>query len=441
MRASRQLLLTLALLAPLASGCLGDEPAEPATGTAVATSAEDAGAVSGPAPSAPKEAYQVAAEDGAAPAVAYPARLTTNPARAPVTLDFSDAFSPQDCRPLNFGDLEDAALQEVSRHRRLHLLADQLQVGDVFQYEIHMSYTNAADNWAEIHPRYGLGNTILEHEESTAEANGEVVIHWLGQSYRASDDDPAFLVVECEIGQFTQPIPYTLTITFTFGDSAVPAETPLLVPVPEGATRMFVRGVAVDPEEGVLSHFRLFGPDDAMLCECALGSNMEVATVPVTPGEHVILVDHTSNGFVSLAFDAPPTAELRALEAEWVETQVLAATGEAVDTIVTIDLPRVPLFMEAFVRARDSEGGLGQQTSLVLTNERGEPLRIGWGGHLTFDDGQGGTAWLGIPNTGGGASWFHVIDHHAFAPGAHQAQVKADFLRGEIYLLTRQYVR
>lgn len=435
------LTLTLALLVPLLAGCFSDDPATTGGDAPAARTAEDAGATTGPAPSAPKEAYEVApdAEAKDKTVTAYPALVATNPAKPPVVVDLSDQFKPGDCRGLRFGDVEEV-LATASRPRRFHDITDQLAVGDVFQYEILFRYESKDSAWGDIHPSFGIGSTVREHQDPTVDARGPVEVNWTGQGFRASEEDMAWVHVACWVGVHSEPIPYTLTVTLTFADAAVPAEAPMLVPVPEGATRMFVRGVALDGGRGVSSHFRLFGPDDALVCECALGAMDEIAIVPLTQaGDHVLLVDHTDNGFVSVAFDAPPTAPLVALQSEWIRTPLVSAEAGPVDETIELDLPKVPLFMNARVIGPDTPTpGTGQHTSVTITNGRGQPLRVAWGGHYAMQPFGGDNGfWLGL----GPGEWAHDVDHHAFAPGTHVATVKSDLLRGQLFLLTRQYVR
>ena len=414
------------------AGCLGEDAAPPADAP-VAQSAEEAGAVAGEAPVAPKDSYTVEAAEGGS-LVAHPLAIDTNAARAPVVVDLSGEFSQADCRPLNFGEAE-MVLSQASVPRRFADLSEHVQVGDVFRYNVTLTYTNAPDNWAEIHPAYGFGSTIQEHQEST-QGLTDVVVSWEGQGFRASDQDLAWAFVGCNFGQLSEPIPYTYTVSLSFAEGAVPAEAPVLLPVPEGATQLIVRGVPVDPARGVMSHFRHFGPDDVLVCECALSSDDEVAIVPLeVAGDYVVLVDHTDHGFVSMALDVPPEAAMRPLGAEWIVTPVLAADGGPVDATIELTFDRVPLFMAAFVDPKDG-AGVGKKTQLTLTNARGTPLDIAWGGHITWDDPQG-TAWLGFwPG-----DWEFAQDHHAYAQGGHVATVKAEGLRGEIAVVSRQYVR
>lgn len=339
---------------------------------------------------------------------------------------------------MQFGGME-AQLAAASDARRFWDLSEHLQVGDVFQYEISLGFQNTDASWAEIHPSFGIGNTLRNHDEPVGEVREPIVINWTGQSYRQSEDALAFLRLNCIYGLVRDPIPYALTVTFTFADSAVPAEAPVKVPVPEGATRLFVRGVAVDPTKGVNSHFRLFGPDDKLVCECALSSAADVATVDLEgPGDYVILVDHTANGFVSLALDAPATAPAEALPVEMAHIPLFTLDGKAgVDETVEIELPTVPLLMHAFVITPDgSSPGAGKKTSLQVANDRGEVLRIAWGGHLTMPMDEG-MIWMGVWP----ADWEYEVDHHAYAPGKHVAHLQAEALRGQVFLMVNQYVR
>lgn len=434
--ARHSLALALLLVLPLLAGCLSDDEAPASVPAAVAQSAEDAGGRSGPAPAAPKDAYMVQADDAGAEVAAYPVPVATNAARAPVTLDLSGEFGPTDCRGLQFGDLEEA-LAAASRPGRFHDLSESLLVGDVFAYNVTFSFANAPENWAEIQLHFGLGSTLRAFEQSTRETP-EVLVTYEGQGFRASEEDLAWIHLRCGASLMQRPIPYTLTVTLQFAEGAVPAEAPMLLPVPEGATRLVVRGVAVDPAEGVMSHFRLFAPDDTLVCECALSSADEAAVVELPgPGAYVLLVDHTSNGFVSVALDAPAEAEMEALGSEWVETVIFSLDGGPVDQTVDVVLDRVPLLMMAFAMPKD-QAGVGKATDLVVTNVRGQPLHVAWPGHVTwYDPAMDGVAFLGfLPG-----EWAEEVDHHAFAQGVHQATLTSEEFRGDVLLVTRQYVR
>lgn len=430
--------LALSLLAPLLSGCLGQDDTTPAAVSAVAASAEEAGATSGPAPSAPKEAYLVAPDEASEEQVtAYPLSIRTNPAKPPVELDLSGEFKTADCAP-GFD------IDGVQDRRRFWDLSEHLAVGDVFEYDVTVSFTNTDDSWAEIHPFFAMGSTVKGHTEPVRDVREPIVINYTGQSYRASDEDMAFLELDCWWGLVTDPIAFTVLVKLTFAEAAVPAEHPIRVPVPEGATRLFVRGVALDPAKGVNSHYRVFGPDDRLVCECALGSNQQVSTLELDQaGDYVLLVDHTANGFVSLALDAPPEADAEAMEVEWARTHIHHSDGGPVDTSVEFELATVPLLMHVQAASGDFSSpslGAGKKTGIVVNNARGEVMRVTYGGHLAGFVPVGDewfNFWFGIwPD-----DWEYVVDHHAYGPGAHTAAIKAEAFRGDIFVITRQYVR
>lgn len=438
----RTVLLAALLVLPLFAGCLGGNEPAATPETKVAASANEAGAVAGQAPSGAKEAYKVQAAaneagDDKQEVVAYPLNLRTNAAKPPLEQTFEGSFNQTDC--MGFG------LRPVAVNNRFFDLSDMVAVGDVFAYDVQLAYEARQDNWAEVHLFIGIGNRLEGHNEPLGEKRGPIVENFTGQSYRVTDDDFAFASVNCWYGQPSGPIPFKLTVKITFAEAAVPAETPILVTMPEGATRLIVRGVPLDPQQGVNSHFRIFGPDDALLCECGLGALDEATywTIPA-PGDYVVLVDHTSNGFVSLALDAAPTADLHPLQSEWVPYKVLSNDGGPVDATVNLDLPQVPLVMRAFSTAGGDQTsvGAGKGVQIEVTNARGTPLALKWGGYVAQQlrtPAANWNQWWGAwPEA---AAWGFSVDHHAYAPGGHQVHVKADALRGDVYVLTRQYVR
>ena len=438
----RTVLLAALVLLPALAGCLNEDAPAATEGPRVAANAEDAGAVAGDAPSGAKEAYTVQAAaneagDDKQELVAYPLNLRTNRAKAPVEQVYEGSFNQTDCMGIG--------LRPVAVNNRFFDLRDLMTVGDVLAYDVQLEYEARQDNWAEIHLLVGMGNRIEGHNEPIGEARGPIVQNFTGQTYRVTDDDFAFVNVNCWYGQQSGPIPFKLTVRLTFAEAAVPAETPILVTIPPGATRLIVRGVPLDPQQGVNSHFRIFGPDDALLCECGLGALDEATywTVPA-PGDHVILVDHTSNGFVSLALDTAPSADLLPLQSEWVENKVFSGDGGSVDATVNLDLPQVPLLMHAFSTAGGEETsvGAGKGVQVEVTNSRGTPLAVKWGGYLAHQvrsPAANYNQWWGIwPDR---AAWGYSADHHAYAPGGHQVHVKAEAFRGDVVVLTRQYVR
>ena len=447
----RLLLLPILLVLPLFAGCLGGDEAPAATAPPVAKSAEEAGAKAGDAPVAASQPYQVTlGDEGASQAVvtAYPVTLETNAAKPPVTLDFSGEFDAASCNPMGglpFGGLG------LAESWRWSGFADSLEQGDVLSYAIEMRYTNTDQSWAELHLFYGVDTVQDYWEEPTGDKRGEVVMNFTGQSYRVDDDGPAWVGAACWYGAVTTPIPYTLTVTLTFAQGSVPSGAPMLLEVPPNATRLFVSGVPLDPTQGVNSHYRVFGPDDLLVCECGLSSAQTSASLALPgPGDYVILVDHTANGFVSFALDAPPAAPLKPLEAEWEMYPLLTASGEPVDTLVDVDLPSTPLAMNVWVfppgfseGAPTPDAGFGKDVSITLTNGRGEVVRTKLGGYATFHVGVPGAWTIGqwFPVVVPGGEWEFFVDHHAYGPGAHQAQLKASQMRGEAVLFAMHYVR
>lgn len=446
-------LVLLALVLPLFSGCLGGEEGPTAEAPAIASSKEEAGATDGPAPSAAKNPYQVSAseyqgDEAAAESVTvYPVAIQTNAPKPPVALTFDGEFGPDACNQaggIPFGWVVGAS------GSHFHEFADSLASGDVFSYQIEMRYTNTDDAWAEMHLGYGIGGANTFWTEPTGSLRGEVVMNFTGQSYRVRDDDWAWVRAECWYGATTKAIPYTLSVTLTFADAAVPSGSPVLLEVPDGATRLFVTGVALDPSRGVSSHYRLFAPDDSLVCECGLGSTQEASSLQLPgPGAYVILVDHTDNGFVSFAMDTPPTADLLPLETEGALYPILSATGGTVDETVLVDLPTTPLSLDAWVfppgfpSSETPDLGMGHRYQFTLTNARGEVIGQTMEGWITTRLVVPGALWTSnwypIPTPTG--VWEFRLDHHAFAPGGHEAHVKADALRGEIALFAIHYVR
>lgn len=438
-------LAALLLAAPSLAGCM--DPSEAATeepADAIRPSAADAGAIAGPAPAAPSQPYTVTARE-AAPAegsgepaegvgetttTAFPLRLETNPARAPERLEVKGTYNATECSYL--GNLNPT--MPSWRHIDLSAL---FEPGDVYAYSLNLTWTNTDQSWGDVHLFYGIGGKNGYNEGSTARERGPLSAHFTGQGYRLDDDDPAWAAVACWYGQVTTPLDYTLTVEITFAQDAVPAETAIAVVVPPDATRLLVAGVPVDPARGVLSHYRVFGPDDGLLCECALSSADQASALRLPgPGEYVVLVDHTDNGFVSLALDAPPTRELRALNVEWSLIPLLRAEGGAVDEVVELEIPTVPLglYMSAAPAGRETGAALGKGIEVHVENARGLVVSVRWEGFASYrlvTPSSWHQMWFPMPLPG---DWAYEIDHHAFEAGAHRATVKAEALRGEVAL-------
>ena len=181
--------LVLALVLLLA-GCLGGKPAAKDEGPVVAQSAAKAGAVAGPAPSAPQEPFQVrAATDGTdeTPAVtAYPLKLPTSKAKAPLELKYDGQFNSTDCTGLSLSP----ALNQI----RFYNLSPSLQRGDVIAYDIKLTFENTDANWAEVHVGFGMGARNEFHSDPVATARGKVTQNFTGQSYRVGEGDPAWVI-------------------------------------------------------------------------------------------------------------------------------------------------------------------------------------------------------------------------------------------------------
>lgn len=447
----RALVLSLLLVLPVFAGCLGEEPASEPEAPPVAKSAEDAGAKSGDAPVAATQPYQVTlGDEGSSQEVvtAYPVSLETNAAKPPLTLTFDGEFDAASCNPLGglpFGGLG------AAQSWRFNDFSDQLAKGDVLSYAIEMKYTNTDQSNAELHLFYGVDTVQDYWQEPTGDVRGEVVMNFTGQSYRVDDEGPAWVAAACWYGVLTTPIPYTLTVTLTFAQGSVPSGAPMLLKVPANATRLFVSGVPLDAAQGVSSHYRVFAPDDSVLCECGLSSaGASASLVLPEPGDYVLLVDHTANGFVSFALDAPSPASLKPLGAEWATYPLTTSDGGPVDEAVDVDLPSTPLAMNAWVfppgfsqGAPTPDAGMGKAVSLSITNGRGEVVRMKLGGYVTFHAGVPGQWMFGqwIPVALPGGEWEFFVDHHAYGPGAHQVSLKAEQMRGEAVLFAMHYVR
>lgn len=449
MHARVLLLVSVIVVLP---GCLsGSEPA-PSLVEDVAPQSADP---SGPGPAAPTQAYAVEAagpggdgDEASAPAkaTAYPLRMETSAAKAAVVREFTGAYEAQRCLPNGELPLGGLGLAEASD---FHEFTGDVAVGDVLGYDIQMTYANSDASWADLHLGFNLGTANGYWTEPTSGSAGEVVMNFTGQAYRGSEDEIAFVTVDCWYGQVTEPIPYSIVVTLTFAEGAIPASLPVQVTVPAGATRLFVTSLPTG-DGGTPSHFRVFRPDDSVLCECALSSEDRTAGVPLDgAGEYVVLVDHTANGFVTLALDVPSDGIVTPLALEWVQHTVFSSDGsEGVDETTTITLPSVPLDMGAWVFAPEWESdapfsmGAGKGYRLTVSSARGDVLRQVMPGHFTYRATAAPVLWTNdwfpIPL---GDEWEFTQDHHAFDRGDHAVRVEAEAFRGEVVVWARQYVR
>jgi hypothetical protein len=449
----RVALVLLLVLLPAVSfaGCLAGKADERPAATK-APSAKEAGARDGPAPAAPDSPFSVQAQ-GATPGdvqsvTAYPVAFKTSAARAPVTKAFDGQFDPAACNP-NGGGLPLGGLGAASSFH-FYDLSDQFQADDVYSYAVQMTYNNTDSAWAELHLYEGLTSGAGTFwSEPTGDKRGPVAMNFTGQGYHAKDDQP-WVGAACWYGQSTAAIPYHIVVTLTFAQGAVPAGVPFLVKAPANATRLFVRGVALDPAQGVLSHFRVFGADDKLVCECALGSRMETSTVqlPAGGGGIVVLVDHTSNGFVSLALDAPPEASLAPMKITGESYSIASSAGGALSQDTKLDFKTVPLNVGAWVfppggfNVTTPDAGTGKALNVTLRNSRGEVLHMAMASYVTFSVAVPGALqdieWFPTPLPG---EWSFGQDHHSFAQGPQVAHAQAETFRGEIVVFATHYVR
>ena len=439
------LVLALSLaLAPALAGCMSQGDAPEGEAPAVKASAEDAGALDGPAPAAAKEAYEAQSEAGAV--TVHPLSIQTTPAKAPYTQEFSGEFQPYQCMPTG-GGLPLGGLG-LAQGGQWFDVAEAFSANDVFSYEVTLTFTNTEQSWGELHLWHQFDQVGNYWTEPTSEGRGEIVLNFTGQGFILNAEPFALVGVDCWYGQVTSPLPYTISVSISFAEGAVPAQTPVLVTVPEGATRLFTSGLALDGAAPVESHYRVFAPDDSVLCECGLASDetLDVLELPA-PGDYVILVDHTSNGFVAFGLDAPSPAPLQPLGTTFVEFVLASSDGGPVDETVSIDLPSTPLNMGTWVFAPGAfDGppsvGAGHNVRVEVSNSRGVVLRNAMVGYLTYHAAAPGffmtNDWFAIPLDG---EWEFFTDHHAFNVGQHTVTVQADQLRGEARMIAMLYDR
>lgn len=373
--------------------------------------------------------------------------METTAAKAPLVDAFEGSFETAECLPTGGGLPLGALLLGSGGDARD--LRDSFAQGDVFAFDITLTFTNTDQSWGELHLWYSFGETGDYWTEPTGDGRGEVVVNFTGQGHITTEDFWANIGVDCWYGQITTPVPYRVEYAIAFAEGAVPSSQPVLVQVPEGATKLIVSGLALDGATPVTSHFRVFAPDDSLVCECGLNSNEEAAVVDLPgPGDYVVLVDHTEGGFVALALDAPPVAPLRALASRF-EAFVLASSGgQAVSDSFPLDFPSTPLAVFGWVEPPgDPHGapdvGAGRNLKMTLVNARGEVMRIAMGGFVNFHAAVPGAfamqSWypVGLPDD----EWEFYFDHHAYAPGGHTVTVDAEMLRGDAVLYAIFYDR
>ncbi|HUR68693.1 MAG TPA: hypothetical protein VM370_05555 [Candidatus Thermoplasmatota archaeon] len=429
-------------LALLLAGCMSNDAA-PAQAANVASDAQAAGAVDGPAPAAAKDAYLATA--GEQTVTVYPVAIETNAAKVPYSDHFEGAFATQECLPTG-GGLPLGGFG-LARGSKAFPLTEQFAQNDVFRYEVTMTFENTDQSWAELHLWNQFDSAGNYWNEPTSEGRGPVTLNFTGQGFIVNEEFFAGVGVDCWFGQVTTPIPFTIDVVITYAEGAVPSAQPVLLRVPEGATTLYANGLAVDASKPVTSHFRVFAPDDKLVCECSLQSREEVASLALPePGDYVLLVDHAENGFLTFGLDAPASAPLRPLGSKQEAFVVASSDGGSVDETVQIVLNSTPLNVGSWVFAPGDvttpNAGLGHNVKLQLSNARGDVLRMGLVGYGTYHGSVPGifttNDWYAIPIEG---DWEFFQDHHAYTLGAHTVHVSAEQLRGDVVLFAAFYDR
>lgn len=446
----RTLCLLVALAAALA-GCASG-PSATEESVPVKASAESAGAVDGPAPAAPKEAYAATASSATGSGeseslTVFPVLFPTNAAKAPFVEEYTGAFTPNDCSPN--GQLLPSRFIPGGAPKWWNV-SEAFAPGDVFSYAVTLTWTNTDDSWADLHLGNTFGGASDYWQEPTNDKRGEVVLNFTGQGY-FGPAGRAMVGADCWYGFTKDPIPFVIKLELTFAEGALPASTPALITVPDNATRLVARGVAVNPDEGVLSHFRVFKPDDTLLCECALDPMTAAATLPlIEGGDYVIIVDHTTNGFVSFGLDVVSPTPMKALSHKMTPHVIfkdLNENGFSKEAAITFD--SVPLsmrawvFPEGFSERKAPSAGAGSKYEIHVTSPRGEVLRQKMAAYATYRVSVPGVFsfqdWRPVAVPGG--EWEFYTDHHAYSYGTHLVNVKADQIRGDVVLFVQQYDR
>jgi hypothetical protein len=238
-----------------------------------------------------------------------------------------------------------------------------------------------------------------------------------------------------------QGLAYHLTIHIEFAEDVVPASFPVLIHVPDNATKIYATGVPFDYHV-VTSHYRIFRPDDSEMGSFALDSNEKVHAVDVEKGgDYVVYADHTENGFLRIGLDVPPVDDkivlLRATLTRDVDFDVSA--DQQTTLTKQFELKRMPLEMFAWVEPPAQGPGQGHNVRITITNGHGTVLQESLASFVDADVAGQGQLWSGLPDPQ--ATWSFNIDHHAYAPGPHTIVVKADTLRGVVVHYMKVYLR
>ena len=359
---------------------------------------------------------------------------------------FTGEFQPQECLPTG-GGLPLGGLG-LARGGKFFDVGEAFAKNDVFRYDVTLSFENSDQSWAELHLWNQFDNAGNYWNEPTSDGRGQVILNFTGQGFIVNDDFFAGVGVDCWYGQVTDPIPFTIDLNVIFAEGAVPAAQPVLLKVPEGTMKLFASGVAIDASKGVTAHFRVFRPDDSLVCACSLLSAQQVSTVPLeAAGDYVILVDHSENGFLSFGLDKESADKLRPLAARFEQFPVASSDGGPIDETLQIKLNSTPLNMGGWVFAPgdimgNPDVGAGHNVKVAVSNAHGDVLRMGlvaYGTyHASVPNMMTTNDWYAIPIDG---DWEFYQDHHAYDLGAHTVHVSAEQLRGVVMLFAQFYDR
>lgn len=421
----RAFALALAL-ALVVAGCLGTDPAPEAAPDVDVLSLQANESVAGP-----DSAFTLEGDDGG---VIHPFQVPGGSPRPPETRTFEGVFEAKDCGPFGVGF---AAGQPFHNHD----FTDLFQAGDIVELHVALRWTQTDSSHGDIHLFVNTPGAGNFNATGTDGMRGEIVETWYTQLlWRGDEGDTAGAGPACFFGVVVEPIRYTLEVHAAYAANAVAAQTPFLVNVPEGATRLFLTGLPTG-DLPVTAHWRLFAPDDQLVGEFALNSNEAVdeALVPVS-GAYVILVDHVENGFVALGTDVPPVdAEMIALDYGFNAVEIFRSDAPApAHATVPFTLPRVPLSLFVWADAAEGEPwGLSRSLTFSVEGPRGPVMAWSQGGWVAAAT-PVFPLWQPLPLPG----WQDIsYDHHALAVGDHVASVDAENFRGSLTFFWVTYLR
>ncbi len=428
---SRAAVLALAVVAPALAGCLGggdDAAPSPASSAPPAPVPSVNGAspnATASGPTAPTGAFDV--ERDGSRATVYPYVIPGQKARPARALDFAGEYAPEDCTTILASDV-------VGDRFRYHDLTGDLEAGDAVVLNVTFTYSNTDQNFADLHLSTGVPGQSYYFSESVGDRRGEIVQSFEYQfSYAGGPDAWAFVGVDCWWAANVQTISYALTVRLTFGEGVIPAGSPHLVRVDANVTELRVTGAPAAPGVVVTGHYRVFDPADRLLGEFALNSDEAFDAVRApTPGDYVIIVDHSENGMLALGADARPAdPEVRILDVAWQPTTDLVTTAPGpVDETVTVEIPRVPLRISPWVRPAEGGAALGKKITIDIDGPKGRVWHRQLPTYVGADLSRLGRTGTVLP---GPDPWESTYDHHALALGTHTVAIRADAFQGEVY--------